>query len=45
MSETTVRGGAGYWYPDESSTRRAVEVLSAMRGYRVSEVAMRRRTR
>jgi DNA-binding MarR family transcriptional regulator len=45
MSDTTVRSGAGYWYPDESSTRRAVEVLSAMRTYRVSEVAMRRRTR
>ncbi|MCM6764389.1 MarR family transcriptional regulator [Rathayibacter sp. ZW T2_19] len=45
MSETTQRSGAGYWYPDESSTRRAVEVLSAMRTYRVSEVAMRRRTR
>ncbi|QHC65162.1 MarR family transcriptional regulator [Rathayibacter sp. VKM Ac-2759] len=45
MSETTVRSGAGYWYPDESSTRRAVEVLSAMRTYRVSEVSMRRRTR
>ncbi|SMH49430.1 MarR family protein [Rathayibacter oskolensis] len=45
MSETTVRSGAGYWYPDESSTRRAVEVLSAMRSYRVSEISMRRRTR
>ncbi|KZX21722.1 MarR family winged helix-turn-helix transcriptional regulator [Rathayibacter tanaceti] len=45
MSDATLRSGAGYWYPDESSTRRAVEVLSAMRTYRVAEVAMRRRTR
>ncbi|PPI69482.1 MarR family winged helix-turn-helix transcriptional regulator [Rathayibacter iranicus] len=45
MSDTSLRSGAGYWYPDESSTRRAVEVLSAMRSYRVSEVSMRRRTR
>ncbi|PPF39540.1 MULTISPECIES: MarR family transcriptional regulator [unclassified Rathayibacter] len=45
MSDTSLRSGAGYWYPDESSTRRAVEVLSAMRTYRVSEVSMRRRTR
>lgn len=45
MSETTVRSGAGYWYPDESSTRRAVEVLSAMRAYRGSEISMRKRTR
>lgn len=45
MSETTVRSGAGYWYPDESSTRRAVEVLSAMRSYRGSEISMRKRTR
>lgn len=45
MSDTSLRSGAGYWYPDESSTRRAVEVLSAMRAYRTSEMSMRRRTR
>jgi DNA-binding MarR family transcriptional regulator len=45
MSDTATVNGAGYWYPDESSTRRAVEVLSAMRTYRTSEVSMRRRTR
>lgn len=45
MSDTSPRSGVGYWYPDESSTRRAVEVLSAMRAYRTSEMSMRRRTR
>lgn len=45
MSQTTPRNDAGYWYADESSTRRAVEVLAAMRSYRVAEVSMRRRTR
>ncbi|MBF4461040.1 MULTISPECIES: MarR family winged helix-turn-helix transcriptional regulator [unclassified Rathayibacter] len=45
MTETTASRGGGYWYPDDSSTRRAVEVLGAMRGYRVSEMSMRRRTR
>lgn len=45
MSDTSLRSGAGYWYPDESSTPHAVEVLSAMRAYRASEMSMRRRTR
>ncbi|NQX29165.1 MarR family transcriptional regulator [Microbacteriaceae bacterium VKM Ac-2854] len=45
VSETVAGQGAGYWYPDEESSRRGVEVLGAMRAYRNAEMAMRRRTR
>lgn len=45
MSEAVAGQGAGYWYPDDASTRRGVEVLAAMRAYRNAEMAMRRRTR
>ncbi len=38
--------GDGYWYPpDESRRATAVRVLNALREYRASETAMRRRTR
>lgn len=36
---------AGYWYARKSRTGPAVLVLNAMRDYRASEFAMRRRTR
>jgi DNA-binding MarR family transcriptional regulator len=38
--------GRGYWYPKETTRQRgAVEILEALRDYRASEAAMRRRTR
>ncbi|NQX13955.1 MarR family transcriptional regulator [Microbacteriaceae bacterium VKM Ac-2855] len=45
VSETSVGRQTGYWYPEDASTRRGVELLGAMRGYRNAEMAMRRRTR
>jgi DNA-binding MarR family transcriptional regulator len=39
------RGSHGYWYGTDGSHRDAVEVLEALRAYRVAETAMRRRTR
>lgn len=45
VSEAAVGKQAGYWYPDDASTRRAIDVLAAMRAYRNAEMAMRRRTR
>jgi len=36
---------SGYWYDDETKTRRGVRVLNAMREYRAAEAAMRKRTR
>ena len=38
--------GPGYWYPKDTTRQRgAVEVLEALRDYRASEAAMRRRSR
>lgn len=40
------KAASGYWYPPDTARRRAaVEVLNALRDYRASEAAMRRRTR
>jgi DNA-binding MarR family transcriptional regulator len=36
---------SGYWYGQERRATRAVDVLNALRRYRQSETAMRRRTR
>jgi DNA-binding MarR family transcriptional regulator len=36
---------SGYWYGQERRTAHAVDVLNALRRYRQSETAMRRRTR
>lgn len=36
---------SGYWYGEERRTAHAVDVLNALRRYRQSETAMRRRTR
>jgi DNA-binding MarR family transcriptional regulator len=36
---------SGYWYADDAGTRRATDVLNALRAYRAAETSMRRRTR
>ena len=45
MTDLQRRVGEGYWYGDESADQRARRVLNALRDYRASEAAMRRRTR
>jgi DNA-binding MarR family transcriptional regulator len=46
MSVQGSEPGPGYWYPKDTTRQRgAVKVLEALRDYRASEAAMRRRTR
>jgi DNA-binding MarR family transcriptional regulator len=45
MSTQEITEASGYWFPDDDATQRGVAVLNALRRYRASETAMRRRTR
>ncbi len=45
MTTQEITEASGYWFPDDDATQRGVAVLNALRRYRASETAMRRRTR
>jgi DNA-binding MarR family transcriptional regulator len=45
MTTQEISEPSGYWFPDDDATQRGVAVLNALRRYRASETAMRRRTR
>lgn len=45
MQGEQTRESTGYWYSDDDATPRGVDVLNALRLYRASESALRRRTR
>ena len=45
MTTEEIAEPSGYWFPDDDATQRGVAVLNALRHYRASETAMRRRTR